>query len=192
MSVSEPVLPDRDLVLLCRDGAENAYRALLDRHYVYVLKLCWRMTGVRDEAMDLTQEVFTRLITSLPRLQPQPSLRPWLRRVALNLCLSALSARRRIGQAEVCVNGQDGDGEFGARDRVDQVAQAVMARERLSRVAAAMQSLSPVQRAVVILKAVDGLSHGHIARILDLPQGTVKSHLSRARTRLRHATSGGE
>lgn len=94
---------------LCRHGKEDAFDLLLDRHYEYVLKLCWRMTGHRDEAMDLTQEVFTRLITYLARINPQPSLRPWLRRVAINLCLTALSSsRRRNGESGASLGGTMG------------------------------------------------------------------------------------
>lgn len=192
MSVQAFEPTDREIVRLCRHGAEAALRELLDRHYLYVLKLCWRVTGSRDEALDLTQEVFARMLTSLPVLDPQPSLRPWLRRVALNLCLSAASARGRGLR-----DGSGGEGNCGGQwasgaYESDPVAEAVVARDRFQRVAAAVQLLSPVQRAVVVLRAVDGLSHGRIAELLQLPEGTVKSHLSRARAVLRRVVTEAE
>lgn len=177
---------------MCRRGTEEAFRSLLDRHYIYILRFCWRMMGSRDEALDLTQEVFTRMLVSLPKLDPQPSLRPWLRRVALNLCLNALESRGRdptLGRMEEA-NGDDQD-VTGSIAR-DSVVETIVARDRLHHVAAAVKSLSVMQRAVVILKAVDGLSNERIGQLLELPEGTVKSHLSRARDRLRQAVSEGE
>jgi RNA polymerase sigma-70 factor, ECF subfamily len=146
------------------------------------------MTGTRDEALDLTQEVFEKMLIALPGLDPQPSLRPWLRRVAINLCLNALSARNRRGQGKQLAQGHPdvAHARSPAWD-ADPVADSVAAREKLQRVTATLHTMSPVRRAVVVLKVVEGLSYEDIAQLLGLPQGTVRSHLSRARTLLRQA-----
>ncbi len=144
--------------------------------------------GSREEALDLTQEVFARMLASLPRLDPQPSLRPWLRRVALNLCLNALEFRGRDPLAGREAKF-DRDRDTAEQTAPDGVVQTVVARDRLDHVASAVKLLSPMQRAVVVLKAVDGLSNERISLMLELPEGTVKSHLSRARNKLRQAIS---
>jgi RNA polymerase sigma factor (sigma-70 family) len=180
-------LTDSEIVGLCRRGAEAGFSALLSAHHDYVLRLCWRILGQREEAMDVTQEVFLRATQSMSRLDPQPSLRPWLRRVATNLCINAASRSGRsqaTGRsvsleelAEPALPGSDGG--------QDPVMTAVAARADLDRVRTGIHLLSPEQRAVLLLRVVEGLGHHEIGQILDCPVGTVKSHLARARGRLR-------
>lgn len=176
---------DAEAVELCRQGDEEGFRALLDAHQTYVFTLCWRLLGGRQEAVDLTQEVFLRVIRALPGLRPQPSLRPWLRRVTVNLC----SHHRQSGVRGAALEDRLRE-QSGSRAAVlakDPVGEAVAARDEVDRVGELLRRLSPAHRTALVLNVVEDLSCPQIAEIMGLPVGTVKSHLSRARARLRQA-----
>jgi RNA polymerase sigma-70 factor (ECF subfamily) len=179
-------LDDREIIASCRRGEERGFRALLEAHQEYVFRLCWRMTGSRHTAMDLTQEVLIRVLRALPNLRPDPSLRPWLRRVATNLCLD--ETRRSRERGLVAGGGVDRDAEGKGQPLAgDPVAETVTARAEIDRVARFLDRLAPQRRAVLILSVVEDLGCAEIAGILGLPEGTVKSHRSRARSQMRRA-----
>jgi len=189
-------LPQRDaeIVALCRQGAEAGFSALLGAHHSYVLRICWRILGQREEALDVTQEVFIRAVSAMSRLDPQPSLRPWLRRVAINLSLDAARRTERVelhGEVPALdALGCAGAGRGDAEGLGDPVGKAVAARAELADIEACIQRLRPELRTVLLLRVVEGLSHQEIAGILECPVGTVKSHLSRAREQLRRMAAG--
>lgn len=187
VTAARPPAGDAYAVELCRQGEEEGFRALLDAHQTYVFALCWRLTGSRHEAMDLTQEVFLRVISALPRLRPHPSLRPWLRRVAVNLCASHGKNRAR-GEA-LQDHLEDGGGQRTVAGSFDPVGETVAARDELDRVGRVLRQLGPAHRTALVLNVVEDLSGPQIARIMGLPVGTVKSYVSRARARLRRAMS---
>ncbi len=185
-AIGEP--RDRDIIALCREGKDEGFRQLVETHHEYVLRLCWRMLGDREEAHDAAQEVFLRVIRSLDRLDPRPSLRPWLRRVATNICLNAASRRSRQAavplEEEVVEMAVGLDSRGGGGDPVSREAQT---RLDLDSVAREMDRLSRQQRMVLVLRVVEDMSYEAIGQLMGLPTGTVKSHLSRARAQLREA-----
>lgn len=179
---------DREAIALCREGREEGFRQLLEAHHDYVLRLCWRILGDREEARDATQEVFVRVVKSVGKLNPDPSLRPWLRRVATNICLNA--AEKRTRHPEVLFAEEDAEMAVGLDARRvagDPVSRQTETRLALDSVAREMDNLSRPQRTVLILKVVEDLSYEAIGELMGLPIGTVKSHLSRARAQLRGA-----
>lgn len=183
-------LTDRQIVNLCRRGAEAGYRALVSVHHDYVFGLCWRVLGSREEALDVTQEVFIRAVRSMDRLDPRPSLRPWLRRVAVNLSINTQSraswqaGRHRSVPLELAEGEANSGGQSSWEDPVARLAEL---RDDLGTVRRLLDQLSPEQRAVLVLHAGEGLAYPDIATLLGMPLGTVKSHASRARSFLRRS-----
>jgi RNA polymerase sigma-70 factor (ECF subfamily) len=187
-AAADAQLDDRQIVDLCRRGVEAGFRALVSGHHDYVLRLCWRILGNREEALDVTQEVFIRAVRSVDRLDPQPSLRPWLRRVATNLSISASRHAGRLGPAPHAVSLETMESELTSdSDGVDPVGQLVELRDDVAAVHRLLSQLPPEQRAALMLRAGEGLPYGEIAAVLAMPVGTVKSHVSRARASLRRA-----
>lgn len=176
---------DYNLIIRCRDGDEEAWRQLVARYEVYIYQLCFRISGSREDALDFTQEAIVKVITGLDRFQPGRPFKPWLRQVTVNACLNCL---RRRAPATVSLEqsvGEDivlGDTLAGNAEDPADAAEWRDAREVLRQ---EVSRLSPQQRLVLVMRHQEGLSYEQIAATTDLPLGTVKTYLFRARQQLR-------
>jgi RNA polymerase sigma-70 factor (ECF subfamily) len=171
-------LPDEVLVEQARQNPQ-AYAGLVERYRHRIVTLAYRMLGDRDEAEDIAQEAFIRAYLSLPRFKSGLPWSPWIYRIATNLCLTALNRRKvHAGrQIELTLELEPGglaiepDRLFEQREMQAQIHQAVL-------------SLPPNYRAAVVLRYIEDLSYEEIALTLNVPVGTVKNWLFRARKML--------
>jgi RNA polymerase sigma-70 factor (ECF subfamily) len=171
---SEP--DDRALVIRCRSGDRSAFGVLVRRYQRRVFGLGLRMLGSADDADDLVQETFLRAWRALDRFEEDRPLAPWLLRIATNQALNVLAARGRRPVEELNESmPADGPGP-------DRLAEQRGLHERIRR---AMAELPDEQRAILALRAGEGLSYREIADTLDIPVGTVMSRLARARETMR-------
>lgn len=194
-----PDTPDRSLTaseeteLLdrCRSGELAAYDGLVLAFQDRVFNLCWRMCGSRTDAEDFTQDAFVKAFESLGRFDGRARFYTWLFRIAVNLVISA--RRRHTPFAVVSIDAAYADAEGGVAsplsDRLDsgetEPADQAAEHERHALVLAALASLDEEQRCIVTLRDIESLGYGEIADILNVPVGTVKSRLHRARLALR-------
>ena len=170
---------DAALVDRARDGDDDAFRRLVERHQAAVARTVFGMLGSRDDADDVGQETFVRFHQALASFRGESSVRTYLVRIAMSTALNALrSARRR----ELRFVSDD-----SAIDRaVDPVAEIVATDDSTAhRTRVALDALSPEHRAVVVLRLLDERSTKETAEILQIPEGTVLSRLSRAVQQLR-------
>jgi RNA polymerase sigma-70 factor (ECF subfamily) len=165
-----------------------------DRLYNAVL----RLVGDRDDAAELTQEAFARALANLDSFRGDARPYTWLFRIALNLGISRLrqARHRRVFSLDRATAGRDGNGRpvdqasalvdrmRGGTSAADPTA-AMEVRERAEQVVAALGRVDPDHRAVLVMRDVDGMDYQQMADVLDLPLGTLKSRLFRARVALR-------
>jgi len=176
---------DERLAVAAANGDRSAFDALVTRHRRAVYRLCWSATGNPADADDAAQETFVRVYRSLPSYDPARPFGPWLRKIAWNCGLSV----RRDGNAGVPrVSGSDAP---EAVDPAPGPEESAEGNEERRRVADAMAGLPADLRAVMVLRAVEGLSYAEIASAAGIPAGTVMSRLSRARERLLAALAAG-
>lgn len=184
---------DRRLILLCLHGEDEGYRELMNRYEKYVYALCRRLTGSRDDALDLTQETFIRAFRHLDRFQPGRPFKPWLRQVAVRLCLNR-QRDKRAGQGHADLSLEQPLGEhLVLADTLasgDDPAREVEWRDLSVRLWQAVERLPPPYRLVVTLRHQEGMSYQEIADAAGLPVGTVKTYLFRARSRLKEELAG--
>lgn len=180
--------PDASLAQRCSAGDEAAYAELVAEHQRMVVQLAVNLLGDRDEALDLSQEVFLRVFRMIHQFRGQSSLRTWIYRIAVNQARNRhrfWRRRRRTDQvsldAHVATHGDLLSATEPWPDRV-------LARKELAiRLQHALDRLPFDQRTAMVLREVDGLSYGEIAYSLGVAIGTVKSRLTRARHSLRLA-----
>jgi RNA polymerase sigma-70 factor (ECF subfamily) len=190
------VKDERELVRRCREGSEAAYAELVRSHRPRLYLLAYRLTGDRETAEDVVQETFLAAFRSIEKVDPRPSLSPWLNTIVLRTAGRAASrARSRAGSSiDQAVWGELGGGPPGpfgdaisdADPGADPHAAAVAAELRRD-LAAAVIDLPFKYRAAVVLRHVMGLDYAEAARELDLPLNTFKSHLLRGTKLLREA-----
>lgn len=177
---------DGQLVLGCRQGQEEAYRQLLSRYDGYIYSLCYRLTGHREDALDLAQESMVRVVTGLPSYQISRPFKPWLRRLVVNVCLKFINKRQPelplLDQIDTLGRNM---GRVSPGRGSDDPPTAVEWLETRQALQQALGRLSPLLRLVIALRHQEGMTYREIAATLELPEGTVKTSLFRGRRLLR-------
>jgi RNA polymerase sigma-70 factor (ECF subfamily) len=161
-----------------RLGERAALTSLVEAHQRSVFSLALRMLGTRDLAEDLTQEVFMQLNGNLRTIDSNRHLGHWLRQVTTNRAIDQLRRRSRLQLTPLDEEAQ----LFSVEETTDPLLQRHL-RTLLA-------ELSPPARAVLLLRYQEDLDPPEIARALDMPINTVKSHLKRALETLREKTAG--
>lgn len=183
---------EADLVERCRHGDTTAYGRLVRRYQDRVFNVCWRMCGNRADAEDLTQEAFVKALMSIGRFDGRSRFYTWLFRIAVNLTISARRKEKRRATQSLDAGGSTRDGEDSGSRPIDGLAshedrpeEQVSDRETQEIVLEALRSLDEEYRSIVTLRDLESFSYEEIADILEVPAGTVKSRLHRARLALR-------
>ncbi|CAN5624630.1 RNA polymerase sigma factor SigW [soil metagenome] len=185
-------LPDADVVLLAQQGRDSAFRELLRRYERPVFSLVFRMVRDRDTAEDLAQESFIKVLNNIDRYRPEFKFSSWLFKIANNVAIDHL---RKRTVATVSLEGSrhattTAEAESTAIPVAskDQSALEEMESKELGRaIEQAVAALRPEYRACILLRHVEDRSYEEIAATLDLPLGTVKTYIHRARHELRKA-----
>jgi RNA polymerase sigma-70 factor (ECF subfamily) len=174
---------DSRLVELCLDGRVEAFDVIVERHQRAVFLLCFRFTRRHEDAADLTQDVFLRAYRGLRRFRGDANLSTWLYRIGVNVCLNHLSAKRQPDTPLDDAPHVPAGGEDPA---------VAYARSRESaRVRAAVARLPPKQRATLILRVYQDLSHREIAAALGTTVGAVKANFFHALGNLKRLLAEG-
>lgn len=175
---------DPEVVRACQRGEAGALDALVRATYADVYALAYRLTRDREEAADVTQEVFVRVMRSVVGFRGESAFGTWLHRVTVNTALTSLRKRSRRPQL-----GREAIGAPGSLDTlVDEDAGPEERAERaelLARAEAAVAALPESSRTIVVLRDVEGLSTAEVAAHTGLSETAVKVRLFRARERLR-------
>ena len=192
------VRDERELVRQCREGSESAYAELVRSHRPRLYLLAYRLTGDRETAEDVVQETFLAAFRSIEKIDPRPSLSPWLNTIVLRTAGRAASrARSRAGTsldqatlretwAGPSMGVGIGEGLIDAHPGADPQA-AAEAAELRREMAIALNELPFKYRAAVVLRHVMGLDYAEAARELNIPLNTFKSQLLRGTKLLREA-----
>jgi RNA polymerase sigma-70 factor (ECF subfamily) len=170
---------DRELVYAAREGDMQAFDALFYRYKDGIFRLGLAITKDPSAAEEIVVDTFARAHRAIARLEPEGSLRPWLYRVAVNL-----SYNRRPRKGLVMSTLEDVHEESLTSDDRSPSSLAEL-KELRDIVLAAVDTLGPKHKVVVVLHYLNGLNLAEIAQVVDCPVGTVKSRLHYALRRLR-------
>jgi RNA polymerase sigma-70 factor (ECF subfamily) len=177
---------DSELVVRCLQRDEVAWQLLVERHSRRVLNIAYQFTGRRDEAEELSQEIFLRVFRSLHLFDLTTHFVPWLVRVSRNLCIDEHRSRAREKAALV---GDEPDPERTADNAMSALGR-LETQDLERRVRQALDRLPEELRTSVILRDLQGLSYAEIAQSLQVAVGTVKSRIHRGRLELAQLLQG--
>jgi RNA polymerase sigma-70 factor (ECF subfamily) len=183
---------DQDVVLEARDGRQAAYRELVRRYERPIFSLIYRMVRNREQAEDLSQETFVKALNAIESYRPEYKFSSWIFKIANNVAIDHL--RRR----ELDTLSLDGSphaltpeavqaSALQLGDRQETALEELEAKELGGEIERAIAGLRPEYRSCILLRHVEGRPYEEIATMLDLPLGTVKTYIHRARGELRQA-----
>ena len=185
-------IDDAVLVDMCRRGDSKAMERLIlkyqNRIYNTILKIC----ANTEDAAELTQDTFVKVIENIDKFEGRSGFYTWAFRIAVNLTLNYCKRNVQLGfrSLENSDDERDGQGKIALKEFLTDESSpdpaAVVINKELAEIAVkALMKLDDWQRAVIVLRDIEGMNYAQIADVLDIEHGTVKSRLSRARSALR-------
>jgi len=177
---------DVDLIKRCQAGERSAFDALVQRHYALAYNIAYRMLGDADLSSDAIQVAFVRAYKAIGRFRHDATFSTWLYRIVTNVCLDNLRQRERGTASLTLVNDDEGGLEERDIPDVEQdPASTTQQRERQETVQRALLRLGEEHRQILVMYDLSGLAYDEISDALEIPLGTVKSRLNRARHALK-------
>jgi RNA polymerase sigma-70 factor (ECF subfamily) len=185
---------DLEYVIHCQSGDTDAFEVLVERHQKQMLNIAFRMMGDYNEACDVTQEAFIAAYKSIRKFKAEAKFSTWLYRIVINYSKNRLKQLRHTAKRE----------ELSIDDPVESKSERLLnpsfvnnsnpgtemeRRERETQVQRCITSLDNEYKEVLVLRDIQGFSYEEIRDILKIPDGTVKSRLSRARNALKDCLS---
>jgi RNA polymerase sigma-70 factor (ECF subfamily) len=171
---------EKTLIQRAKKGNQDAFAALVDEHQRYVYNLALRVVKDENEALDLTQETFVRAWTALPNFKEKSLFCTWLYRIVTNLCYNRLpNLRRSLNDLGDDVMENIPETNF------NNPVQEFESNETRRHLHEAIEGLDEKYRLLITLRYQDELSYDEIASTLNLPLGTVKTGIFRAKEQLR-------
>ncbi len=167
---------EQQLIHQAKEGNQHAFRLLMDRHIKQAYALACRFVGDTDSAEDITQEAFIKVHAGLASFRGDAEFSTWLHRIVVNIALT----RKRLdkNRTERHVNIESVQIVAAPDDEFHR-------REQQAHIERALHELPTLQRAVVILRHLNGLSTRQVSTILQCSEGTVKTHLFRGLKKMR-------
>ena len=168
---------ENSLVQRCRKGDDEAWRELVDRYSPKIYSIAYHFTLKREEAEEMSQEIFLKIFENLHRYDGGFPLVAWIVSLSRNLCID----RYRRGKREKSFRFVSDDAVAPMLTSTDDPAARALQKERTKLLFAAISEIPEDLAEILVLRDLDGLAYEEIGRALELPDGTVKSRLFRAR-----------
>jgi RNA polymerase sigma factor (sigma-70 family) len=186
-------MKQEDLLLIerCKRGDQVAYALLLRKYQNSVYNLCRKMVRNPEEARDLSQEAFVKTFATLERYNPIYAFSSWLFKITANLCIDHIRKQRmKLFSIDDPVDGEEGPIARQLEDPSQRPDEASERAELGNRIRAAIDKLPEHYRVILLLRHQEQLSYDEIAQRLDVPLGTVKARIHRAREGLKSILQG--
>lgn len=167
---------EKTVIRLCKQGSKEGYELLFKAYRVFIYTVCLHYVGSKEDALDLTQEVFIKLYRNFDRFDESQPLLPWVKRIAVNTCLNHSRGTKTVMlKDDVAVSIAD------RKSPEDQV----LFQSTKSELERALRELPDNERMALVLRHVQGLSYADISEAMRCPLGTVKTYIFRGRNLLR-------
>lgn len=189
--MTETNIDDAVLVQQCQNGDSTAAERLIRKYQSRIYNAIYRICANPDDAAELTQDTFVKVIENIANFQGKSSFYTWAFRIGVNLTLNYCQRNVKLGLRSLDANDTDDSDakgvlkKFLAADNLPDPAAVAQNKELCTLVVKALDKLDDAQRAVIVLRDIEGMNYAQIAEVLDIELGTVRSRLSRARTSLR-------
>lgn len=178
-------MTESDLIKKCKKGSREAFNILFSRYQTQVINIAYGMLSSREDAYDAAQEVFVRVYKSIGSFKEQSSFATWLYRITTNICSDILRKRQKNTNIVSINQALNENKDLDIKDNSPTPEESMELSERQRAVREAISELREEYRVIITLCDIEGLCYDEIAETLNIPSGTVKSRINRARNALR-------
>lgn len=173
-----------EIAMKIAKGDNESFAGIVDEYKGFVFNFANQMSGSRELAQDLTQEIFLRAFSQLSKYKPDFPFKSWLGRVAYTTTLNYLRKKRET----IAIESLAQESPFEVKDDTHQTPEdALLEKVTKESISKAISTLKPDLRAVVVLCGIQGVEISQAAAMLGIPEGTVKSRFSRAKEDMKQA-----
>jgi len=180
---------DKLLIEKFKAGDDDSFRKLVEKYQSKVYSIVLAMVGDKNDADDLSQEVFIKVYRFLPKFKGKSKFFTWLYRITVNTCINAKNGKNKKDEVISLFTPVDEKGNFlytrMPQENFKSPIEALKNRELNVKIKSAVDSLSDGLREVFILREIEDLSYKELAEVFQCSEGTIKSRLFRAREALR-------
>jgi len=169
-----------ELKLFSKKSSAEHFERLAEENERKIYAVCFHMMGNHEDAQDCAQETMLRAFRAFSSFRRDAQFSTWASRIAMNVCTDALRKRKEIYSLDMMREEQG----FDAADQSPGTYARLEEKERMRLLREGMALLPPEMRQMIVLRDVQGMSYDEVAEVLNLPLGTVKSRISRAREKL--------
>jgi len=178
---------EKYLLSRAKKGDIEAFEQLIEEYQKKIFNIALKLIGNYDDASELTQEVLIRIYRSIGKFKEQSSFATWIYSITKNVCYDELRKRKNKNIVSLDQDILCGEDEVQRQlpDTGPSPGETVERNETVKIVNEAIQALSTEHKMVIVMRDIEGLSYEDIAKVLDCPEGTVKSRINRARKALK-------
>lgn len=176
---------DAGILKIYNKNKHQGLELLYERYKKYVYTIAYHYAGNREDALDLTQEVFVSIFKSLDNFKVEFSLLPWVKKITVNKSLNFLRDKKHAESLnQTNENGSAIQDLISSTSSIESQLLYVDTKQSLAK---AIKNLPPKERMVIILRHTKGLKYEEISKIMDIPLGTVKTFLHRGRRHIKES-----
>ncbi len=183
---------EQKLLKNAQKGDIEAFEKLIEKHQKMVYNIAFRMMGNREDAYDMSQEVFIRVFNAIGRFKGNAAFSTWIYRITKNVCLDEHRKRKNKNTLSIDkeLEGEQGSIQRQLRDDSPSPEEIFEKKAMKKTIQEAINNLPDQHKIVIILRDIKGFSYQEIAKIIECPEGTVKSRINRARKALKDILYG--
>lgn len=174
------------LIKKAKSGNLEAFEQLILQYEKRIYNYCYRMTNSQEDAEDLAQEIFIKVYKNLKSFKGNSKFSTWIYRIAYNTCIDKYR-KKEVATVSLTLNSDEEEKEIDLPSNDPLPEERIVSREEYDVVCECISELKPEYKNAVILRDIQNYTYDEIAEILNIPLGTVKSHISRGRAALRDA-----
>jgi RNA polymerase sigma-70 factor, ECF subfamily len=174
---------DKSIIQRCKKNDKDAFAQLFKFYQNYLFKICFGYGQNEQHALDLMQEIYIKLYKNISKYDDKYPFHPWIRRVAVNSCIN-----EKRKNTLSCIPLDNGEGDISLEEQlasVEDTQQEVERHEMALIIKEHINSLPDKQRMIVILRYYEDLTYDEISKLMEIPLGTVKTDLYRAKNALK-------
>ncbi len=173
---------ENELIMKSQKGDIESFEILIENYQKYAFNIAYQMMKNYDDASDITQEAFIKVFKYIKNFKMDATFSTWLYRIVINTCKDEFKKRKKI--ETISIDEEDSYKEVKDDSKTpDEILESMEIRSKIDK---AINSLSPNYKEIIVLRDVNELSYKEISETLDVPIGTIKSRISRARIELRN------